>query len=73
MTDRYVKVAAVAKHFVAYSLEEADGEMRFYFDAKVTQQDLEDTYDHFVLRCIRGHVRPLCVVLYCSAFRVSSH
>ena len=32
------------KHFVAYSLEEADGEMRFYFDAEVTPQDLQDTY-----------------------------
>jgi beta-glucosidase len=41
---KFVKVMSVLKHFVAYSLEEADGEMRFYFDAKTTDQDMEDTY-----------------------------
>eukprot|EP00943_MAST-04B_sp_MAST-4B-sp1_P003116 g3116.t1 len=43
-SSKFVKVISVLKHFVAYSLEEANGEMRFYFDAKVTQQDLEETY-----------------------------
>ena len=43
-SSKFTKVISVLKHFVAYSLEEANGEMRFYFDAKVTQQDLEETY-----------------------------
>ena len=43
-SNKFVKVISTLKHFVAYSLEEAEGEMRFYFDAKVTEQDLQDTY-----------------------------
>ena len=39
-----VKVSAVCKHFAAYSLEEADGLSRFWFNASVSEQDLEDTY-----------------------------
>eukprot|EP00040_Diaphanoeca_grandis_P019298 m.101833 g.101833 ORF g.101833 m.101833 type:complete len:778 (+) comp27356_c1_seq1:137-2470(+) len=41
---KYVKVMSVLKHFVAYSLEGADGEIRDDFNAIVTKQDLEDTY-----------------------------
>ena len=59
-TSQFIKVAAVPKHFVAYSLEEADGEMRFYFDAKVTDQDLQDTYlATFKAAVIDGGVRGL--------------
>jgi beta-glucosidase-like glycosyl hydrolase len=43
-TSKFIKVSAVCKHFTAYSLEAADGTMRFWFDAKVTPQDLADTY-----------------------------
>jgi hypothetical protein len=36
----YLKTLAVCKHFAAYSLEEADGQMRFWFDAIVSKQDM---------------------------------
>ena len=39
-----VKVSAVCKHFAAYSLEEDGGVSRFWFNASVSEQDLEDTY-----------------------------
>jgi beta-glucosidase len=52
-----VSVAAVCKHFTAYSLEEADGEMRFYFNAKVTKQDLTDTYLPAFQACVAANAR----------------
>eukprot|EP00041_Stephanoeca_diplocostata_P021760 m.513317 g.513317 ORF g.513317 m.513317 type:complete len:786 (+) comp21904_c0_seq3:179-2536(+) len=39
-----VKVISVPKHLVGYSLEEAEGQSRTYFDARISAQDLEDTY-----------------------------
>ena len=35
--NKFIKVSSVCKHFSAYSLEAADGTMRFWFDAKVKQ------------------------------------
>ena len=40
----YVKILAVPKHFAAYSLEEAEGQSRFWFNAVVSAQDMSDTY-----------------------------
>jgi beta-glucosidase-like glycosyl hydrolase len=40
----FTKVVATCKHFAAYSLEYWNGVRRNGFDAKVDQQDLEETY-----------------------------
>jgi beta-D-xylosidase 4 len=50
---RYLKVAANCKHYVAYDLENSDGVNRFHFDAKVTDQDLVETYLPPFETCIR--------------------
>lgn len=41
---RYLKIAANCKHFDAYDLENWNGTDRHHFDAKVTDQDLVETY-----------------------------
>ncbi|XP_047332915.1 beta-D-xylosidase 1-like [Impatiens glandulifera] len=40
-----LKVAACCKHFTAYDLDNWRGVDRFHFNAVVTKQDLEDTYN----------------------------
>ena len=50
---RYLKVAANCKHYVAYDLEYSDGVDRFHFDAKVTDQDLVETFLPPFETCIR--------------------
>ncbi len=42
--DRYLKIAANCKHFDAYDLENWGGIDRHHFDAKVSDQDLIETY-----------------------------
>jgi len=42
--DRYLKIAANCKHFDAYDLEHWNGTTRHYFNAKVSDQDLVETY-----------------------------
>lgn len=42
--QKYLAVAATCKHFVAYSLEAADGFTRHTFDAMVSPQDLVESY-----------------------------
>ena len=49
-----VKVSAVCKHFAAYSLEESDGQSRFWFNASVNPQDLEDTYLPAFKTCVES-------------------
>jgi len=52
-----LKVAACCKHYTAYDLDNWNGVDRFHFDAKVTQQDLDDTYNPPFKSCvIDGHV-----------------
>ncbi|KAJ4955050.1 hypothetical protein NE237_011833 [Protea cynaroides] len=40
-----LKVAACCKHYTAYDLDNWNGVDRFHFNAKVSKQDLEDTFD----------------------------
>merc|ERR1712137_1064968 len=40
----YIKASSCLKHFAAYNLENWGGADRHHFDAKVTEQDLADTY-----------------------------
>lgn len=56
-SHQYLKVISVCKHFAAYSLEEAAGEMRFYFNAVVGKQDLQDTYLPAFKACVDANAR----------------
>jgi beta-D-xylosidase 4 len=51
--ERYLKVAADCKHFAAYDLEHWNGSDRVQFDARVTDQDLIETYLAPFETCIR--------------------
>jgi beta-D-xylosidase 4 len=42
--SKFAKVVATCKHFAAYSLENWNHIERYAFDAKVDQQDLDETY-----------------------------
>lgn len=51
--DRYLKIAANCKAYNAYDLEEWNGTDRFHFDAKISDQDLVETYLPPFESCIR--------------------
>ncbi|KAF2172247.1 glycoside hydrolase family 3 protein [Zasmidium cellare ATCC 36951] len=42
--DKYKRVVATCKHFVAYDIENWNGNFRYQFDAQVNQQDLVEYY-----------------------------
>lgn len=48
-----LKVAASCKHYTAYDLENWNGVDRFHFNAKVTAQDMEDTFTIPFRSCVR--------------------
>ncbi|TVU28539.1 hypothetical protein EJB05_20060 [Eragrostis curvula] len=51
-----LEASACCKHFTAYDLENWKGVTRFAFDAKVSAQDLEDTYNPPFKSCVEdGH------------------
>ncbi|KAG6505220.1 beta-D-xylosidase 1-like [Zingiber officinale] len=47
-----LKVAACCKHYTAYDLDNWNGYDRFHFNAKVSKQDLEDTYNVPFKACV---------------------
>ncbi|KAM2563559.1 hypothetical protein TB2_011946 [Malus domestica] len=47
-----LKVAACCKHYTAYDLDNWNGVDRFHFNARVSKQDLEDTYDVPFRACV---------------------
>ncbi|MQL99667.1 hypothetical protein Taro_032392 [Colocasia esculenta] len=47
-----LKVAACCKHYTAYDLDNWKGTDRFHFNARVTKQDLEDTFDVPFRACV---------------------
>ena len=49
---RYLKIAANCKHYAAYDLEKWNGIDRHHFDAKVSDQDLVETYLPSFQSCI---------------------
>ncbi|XP_021853292.1 probable beta-D-xylosidase 5 [Spinacia oleracea] len=52
-----LKVSACCKHFTAYDVDNWKDVQRFTFDAKVSKQDLEDTYQPPFKSCVQeGHV-----------------
>ncbi|XP_028767709.1 probable beta-D-xylosidase 5 [Neltuma alba] len=63
-----LKVSSCCKHYTAYDLDNWKGVDRFHFDAKVTKQDLEDTYQPPFKSCVEeGHVSSVM----CSYNRVN--
>ncbi|KAH9295348.1 hypothetical protein KI387_038936, partial [Taxus chinensis] len=52
-----LKVAACCKHYTAYDLDNWNQIDRFHFDARVSQQDLHDSYNPPFKACVtEGHV-----------------
>ncbi|KDQ58994.1 glycoside hydrolase family 3 protein [Jaapia argillacea MUCL 33604] len=49
----YFRVAADCKHFAAYDMEDWNGNVRYGFDAMVTQQDLSEFYLPSFQSCVR--------------------
>ncbi|EXB55743.1 Beta-D-xylosidase 1 [Morus notabilis] len=47
-----LKVAACCKHYTAYDLDNWNGVDRYHFNARVSRQDLEDTYDVPFKACV---------------------
>ncbi|XP_027351414.1 putative beta-D-xylosidase isoform X2 [Abrus precatorius] len=47
-----LKVAACCKHYTAYDLDNWNGMDRFHFNARVSKQDLADTYDVPFKACV---------------------
>ncbi|KAL6912122.1 hypothetical protein ACP4OV_000927 [Aristida adscensionis] len=63
-----LEASACCKHFTAYDLENWKGTTRFAFDAKVTAQDLADTYNPPFKSCVEdGHASGIM----CSYNRVN--
>ncbi|XP_062221981.1 probable beta-D-xylosidase 7 [Phragmites australis] len=63
-----LEASACCKHFTAYDLENWKGITRYVFDAKVTAQDLEDTYNPPFKSCVEdGHASGIM----CSYNRVN--
>jgi len=52
-SPRRLKISACCKHFTAHDLDLWKQYDRFHFDAKVTEQDLEDTYNPSFKSCIK--------------------
>ncbi|KAJ0011446.1 hypothetical protein Pint_33822 [Pistacia integerrima] len=67
-TNDRLKVSSCCKHYTAYDVDNWKGVDRFHFDAKVTKQDLEDTYQPPFKSCVEeGHVSSVM----CSYNRVN--
>ncbi|XP_062220354.1 probable beta-D-xylosidase 7 [Phragmites australis] len=63
-----LEASACCKHFTAYDLENWKGITRYVFDAKVTAQDLEDTFNPPFKSCVEdGHASGIM----CSYNRVN--
>ncbi|KAG2654102.1 hypothetical protein PVAP13_1NG536238 [Panicum virgatum] len=63
-----LEASACCKHFTAYDLENWKSVTRYVFDAKVTAQDLEDTYNPPFKSCVEdGHASGIM----CSYNRVN--
>ncbi|MFS7912896.1 putative glycosidase [Helianthus anomalus] len=53
LKDGHLQASACCKHFTAYDLDHWKGVNRFGYDAKVTKQDLADTYQPPFQSCIQ--------------------
>ncbi|OAE24539.1 hypothetical protein AXG93_2415s1180 [Marchantia polymorpha subsp. ruderalis] len=50
---RMLKTSVCCKHFTAYDVENWDGIDRYHFNAEVSDQDLEDTYNRPFQSCVQ--------------------
>ncbi|PRQ22748.1 putative xylan 1,4-beta-xylosidase [Rosa chinensis] len=63
-----LKVSSCCKHYTAYDIDNWKGVDRFHFDAQVTKQDMEDTFQPPFKSCVQeGHVSSVM----CSYNRVN--
>ncbi|KAF2282803.1 hypothetical protein GH714_043094 [Hevea brasiliensis] len=53
LNSRPLKVAACCKHYTAYDIEDWLGVDRFHFDARVTEQDMLETFQRPFEMCVR--------------------
>ncbi|PUZ48158.1 hypothetical protein GQ55_7G222900 [Panicum hallii var. hallii] len=56
-----IRLSACCKHYTAYDMEKWEGFSRYTFNAKVTAQDLEDTYQPPFKTCIQ-EARASCLM-----------
>ncbi|KAG0554535.1 hypothetical protein KC19_12G098500 [Ceratodon purpureus] len=52
-SSKRLKLSACCKHFTAYDVDNWEGVDRYHFDAKVTEQDLADTYNPPFRSCVQ--------------------
>ncbi|KAK6130704.1 hypothetical protein DH2020_035558 [Rehmannia glutinosa] len=53
LKDGHLKASACCKHFTAHDLDNWNGVTRYVFDAKVSKQDLADTYQPPFKACVQ--------------------
>ncbi|WOL19415.1 putative beta-D-xylosidase 7 [Canna indica] len=63
-----LKTSACCKHYTAYDLDNWKGNVRYTFDARVTDQDMEDTYQPPFRSCVKEG-QASCIM--CSYNRVN--
>ncbi|XP_075658940.1 beta-xylosidase/alpha-L-arabinofuranosidase 1-like [Castanea sativa] len=54
LNSRPLKVSACCKHFTAYDVDNWKGVERYSFDAKVTEQDLAETFNRPFQMCVQN-------------------
>ncbi|KAF2028145.1 glycoside hydrolase [Setomelanomma holmii] len=55
-SDPYKRVVATCKHFAGYDIEDWNGNLRYQFDAQISQQDLVEYYLPSFESCVRSNV-----------------
>ncbi|KAF2847578.1 glycoside hydrolase family 3 protein [Plenodomus tracheiphilus IPT5] len=55
-TDPYKRVVATCKHFAGYDIEDWNGNLRYQFDAQISQQDLVEYYLQPFQACVQANV-----------------
>ncbi|KAL5113779.1 hypothetical protein ACEQ8H_008353 [Pleosporales sp. CAS-2024a] len=55
-SDPYRRVIATCKHFAGYDIESWNGNLRYQFDAHISQQDLVEYYLPSFESCVRSNV-----------------
>ncbi|KAK7844929.1 putative beta-d-xylosidase 5 [Quercus suber] len=64
LNSRPLKVSACCKHFTAYDVDNWKGVQRYTFDAKVTEQDLVETFNRPFQMCVQNGLDLDCGVYY---------
>ncbi|KAL0005010.1 hypothetical protein SO802_012571 [Lithocarpus litseifolius] len=64
LNSRPLKVSACCNHFTAYDVDNWFGIERYSFDARVTEQDMEETFNRPFQMCIQNGLNLDCGVFY---------